>query len=791
MRPIAKWGMALLAFIILVILGSGGVLWYVWSSNLPYIGSLKEYRPPVITEVYSSDGALIGRFWKEKRIVIPLEQMPDHLIEAFVAAEDARFFEHRGLDFIGITRALVRNIKAGRIEQGASTITQQVARSLLLKSMKRTYRRKVREAILALQIEKHFTKQRILFLYLNQIYLGHGAYGVEAASLTYFGKPASELTLAESALLAGLPQAPARYSPVRHMERAKARQKYVLQRMREEGFITKEQESLALAEPIHIVTKDHSVFAKAPYFTEYVRQYLLDKYGKERLYGGGLKVYTTVNLKMQEAAQKALERGLRELDKREGYRGPLRHLEPNEIALYLAQQGEKLNNFQLIPGTILEALVIEVNDQEKRAIVQLGETKGVLPLSRMKWARKPNPEIPYYHPQAKLTKVSDAIQPGDVILVRLEKKEPDSKWWVVSLEQEPIIQGAILCMEPDSGKVRAMVGGRDFFTSQFNRALQARRQPGSAFKPIIYSAAIDWGLSPAHVIMDSPFISDQNPDDMVWKPRNYKGRFFGPTILRTALAKSRNVITVKILRKIGIEYAISYARRLGITSPLSPDLSLALGASGVSLLELTRAYCVFANGGRLPTPIFVEKVVERSGIVIEEAQVVGEEVITPETAYVMTDLLKAVVQEGTGWRLKALKRPSAGKTGTTNELRDAWFLGYTPQLVTGVWVGYDDHKPMGKGETGSRAASPIWLYFMEKALEGMPALDFEIPKGVVFAKIDTETGLLAGPHSKKRVFQAFKEGTEPKEYRAHETAPKRGEFFFYDMEPQGHPSLSR
>ncbi len=780
MRSAARWGLVLLIIFFFSCLLAGAALWYVWSSNLPYIGSLKDYRPPVITEVYSSDGELIGRFYKEKRIVIPLEDMPDHLIKAFIAAEDARFYEHSGLDFVGIARAMIKNLTAGKIEQGASTITQQVARSLLLKNMERTYRRKVREAILALQIEKNFSKDRILFLYLNQIYLGHGAYGVEAAAWTYFGKPASELSLAEAALLAGLPQAPARYSPMRHMERAKARQRYVLQRMREEGFITPQEEKEAYAQPIALASNKESVFARAPYFTEYVRQYLLERYGKERLYGGGLKVYTTVNLKMQEAARKALDRGLRELDKREGYRGPLRHLGPDEMDAYLEDMALQLEGVDLTPGKILEALVVEVNDEHQEARVRMGDTNGVLPLSQMKWARKPDPLVPYYHPKAKLSKVSEALQPGDVILVRLVDKKDGN--WVVALEQTPLVQGALLCMEPGTGKVRAMVGGRDFFESQFNRAIQARRQPGSAFKPIIYAAALDWGLSPAHVIMDSPFISDQNPDDIVWKPRNYKGRFFGPTILRTALAKSRNVITVKILRKIGIEYAVAYARRLGITSPLSPDLSLALGSSGLSLLELTRAYCTFANGGTLISPIFVERVEDRTGMVIEENQPFGEQAIAPETAYVMTDLLKAVVQEGTGWRIKALKRPAAGKTGTTNDLRDAWFLGYTPQLVTGVWVGYDDHRPMGKGETGSRAASPIWLYFMAEALKGSPARDFDIPPGVVFAKIDARTGLLASPYSKKTVFQAFKQGTEPKEYSPREAAPKKGEFFLLDLE---------
>jgi len=337
-------------------------------------------------------------------------------------------------------------------------------------------------------------------------------------------------------------------------------------------------------------------------------------------------------------------------------------------------------------------------------------------------------------------------------------------------------------MEPDTGKVRAMVGGRDFSVSQFNRAIQARRQPGSAFKPIIYAAALDKGMSPADVIVDAPFVSDNGNDERVWKPRNYKGRFFGPTILRTALAKSRNVITVKILRKIGIDYVISYARLLGIKSPLSADLSLALGSSGLSLLELTRAYCVFASQGFLPRPIFVERVLDRNGQVIEENQSEAEQVISPQTAYVMTDLLKAVVQEGTGWRVKALHRPVAGKTGTTNDLRDAWFMGYTPQLATGVWVGYDDRTPMGKGETGSRAASPIWLYFMKQVLKSMPVEDFPVPEGVVFAKIDAKTGLLASPYSKKTVFQAFREGTEPKKYTPKPTAPRTGQFLLYDME---------
>lgn len=780
MKRVFKWLIIFFIIVGVVLCISGAALWYLWSSNLPYIGTLKDYNPPIISTIYSSDGEIIGRFWEEKRIVIPLDQVPKHVIHAFVAAEDSRFFEHRGVDFVGILRALIKNITAGKIEQGGSTITQQVTRSLLLKNTKRTYRRKAREALLSIQIEKNFSKERILFLYLNQIYLGHGAYGIEAAARTYFGKSAQDLDLAEAAMLAGLPQAPARYSPVTHYERAKARQRYVLERMREEGYITKEEEERAYNEPLEILENEEDYFRRAPYFTEYVRQYLLKKYGKARLYKGGLRVYTTLNLKMQEAAQKALKKGLEELDKREGYRGPLRHLEETEVPSYKQELLSKQPLPILMQGGKAEALVEKVDDDKSRAELWILGQKAVLPLFEMKWARKPDPKVPYY--RARVRKVSEVLSPGDVILVRLKKKATKPFSWVASLEQEPLVQGALLCMEPGTGKVRAMVGGRDFFVSQFNRAIQARRQPGSAFKPVIYSAALDKGMSPADVIMDAPFVADNGEDEKVWKPRNYKGKFFGPTILRTALAKSRNVITVKILRKIGIDYVISYARQLGIQSPLNEDLSLALGSSGLSLLELTRAYCVFANQGFLPKPIFVERVMDRNGEVIEENHPESEQVISRQTAYVMTDLLKAVVNEGTGWRVKALHRPAAGKTGTTNDLRDAWFLGYVPQLVTGVWVGYDDRTPMGKGETGSRAASPIWLYFMKEVLKDTPVEDFAVPEGVVFAKIDAKTGLLASPFSKKTVFQAFREGTEPRKYSPRPAAPKTGEFLMYDMQ---------
>ncbi|MBW1901799.1 MAG: PBP1A family penicillin-binding protein [Deltaproteobacteria bacterium] len=774
---ITLWFFALVAF-----LGActGAYFWYIWSSNMPYIGSVREYRPPIVTEVFSNDGEVIGRFWFEKRIVVSLDQVPQHLINAFLAAEDSRFFEHRGVDIASIFRALYKNLASGKIEQGGSTITQQVTRSLLLRNTKRTYRRKAREAILSIQLERNFSKEAILSLYLNQIYLGHGAYGVEAAARTYYDKPAKDINLSEAAILAGLPQAPSRYSPVSHFDLAKDRQEYVLRRMLKEKYITREQFREALGAPVEIKAASENTFEKTPYYTEHVRRYLLEKYGQELLYRGGLSVHTSLNLNMQFAARDALNKGLTELDKREGYRGVLRHLTAEEIPDFKSSALEEFSSTPPGIGAVVRGLVESVDDEGGEVTVWIGEGNGRLPLSMMNWARRPNPEVAYYAQRVK--KPSEVLEEGDVVMVRLEKEDKEPFAWEVSLEQTPEVQGALFCMAPGTGEVKAMVGGLDFAVSQYNRAIQSRRQPGSAFKPLIYAAALDWGMSPSEIIVDTAYISDKNPEEEIWKPKNYKGKFFGPTLFRTALIKSRNVSTVKILKKIGVRYAIEYARGLGIESELSPDLSLALGSTGVSLMEITRAYAVFASGGILVKPIFIKRVLDRSGQIIEENQPELREVISRETAYVMTDLLRAVIQEGTGWRIKRLKRPAAGKTGTTNNLVDAWFVGYTPEFVTGVWVGNDDRKVMGKGETGSRAASPIWLYFMSEVLKGRQVVDFQVPDGVVFAKIDVKTGLLASSYSKDTIFQSFKEGTEPKEYSPRPASPKSGQFFQYDMD---------
>ncbi|MEJ2724155.1 MAG: PBP1A family penicillin-binding protein [Deltaproteobacteria bacterium] len=702
------------------------------------------------------------------------------MIHAFIAAEDARFYEHEGVDVPSIARAIIKNIMAGRIEQGGSTITQQVTKSLLLKNPEKTYRRKVREATLSLQIEKAFSKERILYLYLNQIYLGHGAYGVEAAARTYFGKRASEINLAECAMLAGMTQAPSKYSLVSHFDRAKARQKYVLERMREEGYISHEQEQEALTAEISVSKDPENPFYTAPYFAEHVRRYLEEKYGRELLYRGGLKVYTTVNVGMQVAAQEALRKGLLELDKREGYRGPVKHLRAEETQAFKLEVQSRFEKNPPKVGDVVQGLVEEVDDKKEQVVVSLGEARGILPLSEMKWARKPDPEVPYYAAEAK--RASDVLRAGDAILVRIRETAALPNPWQLSLEQTPQVQGALYCMESHNGRARAMVGGRDFKLSQFNRAIQARRQPGSAFKPIIYAAALDWGMNPATVILDAPYVSTMNPEEDIWRPKNYKEKFYGPTLFRSALIYSRNVITVKILKQIGVPYAIEYANRVGIESDLSPDLSLALGSSGLSLEEITKAYLVFANRGKRVEPVYIYRIEDRNGRIVEENQAFLADSISEETAAVMTDLLKSVIKEGTGWRVRALKRPAAGKTGTTNDLRDAWFIGFTPRLVAGVWVGYDDRRPMGKGETGSRAASPIWLYFMSEVLKDEPVEDFQVPEGVVFAKIDAKTGLLASPYSEKTVFQAFREGQEPKEYTPRPESAKTGQFTQFDME---------
>jgi len=772
---IFRWFVLVSVFMIISgMFGVAGVYFYL-GKNLPKISSLKDYRPPVITTVYSDDNRKIAEFFEERRIVIPLSQMLEMLEKAFIAAEDARFYKHKGIDILSIIRAFFKNIEAGTIVQGGSTITQQVTKSFFL-SPERSYTRKIKEAILAYRIDKKFTKNEIFFLYLNQIYLGHGAYGVEAASENYFEKSAQELNLAECAMLAGLPQAPSRYSPFRYPERAKQRQIYVLNRMVEEGVITNIQATEAINTELDIKPRKNWYIEEVPVYTEHIRRYIAKKYGADILYKEGLKIYAAVNIEMQKIARGEIEKGLYALDKRQGYRGPTKHLQPEEIESFSKELQIELEKAPLEEGKITEGVVVEVNNKKNTVVVRIGNTLGIIKIEDMHWARKPDPEIAYF--EARVQHVGEVVSVGDVILVKVKNKIFNTDRWWLDLEQVPKVQAALLCIESETGNVKVMVGGKDFRESQFNRAIQSRRQPGSAFKPIIYAAALDKGYTPATMIIDSPIVYQDTEHDFTWKPRNYKEKFYGPTLFRDALAKSRNVVTIKILKAIGIDYAIDYARKLGIMSKLNRDLSIALGSSGVSLLELVGAYSVFNNLGYLLSPVFITKIVDRDGNVIEESSPVREKVIEKNTAYIMTNLLEGVVKHGTGHRVRALNRPVAGKTGTTNNLHDAWFVGYTPRCTTGTWVGFDDESSLGKSETGSRAASPIWLGFMQKVLAGKSVRVFQVPEGVVFSKIDAETGLLPIPESKKTIFECFKEGSVPTEYTKEPGSMTEPEQFF-------------
>ena len=638
--------------IILLVIGAGTAFYFVLVFDLPRLTTLKDYQPPIISEVYADDDVLIGEFFLERRTVLPLSQMPRLLIKAFVAAEDARFFEHRGIDYWRVLGAAFRNIEAFDVVQGGSTITQQIAKSFFL-TPERSFTRKVKEAILAQRIEHYLTKNEILYLYLNQIYLGEGAFGVGAAAKTYFGKPVQNLTLAECAILAGLPPAPNNLSPLRHPKKARDRQIYVLNRMVERKMITLEQAKKAGAEEIRLRPRGPKGYNEAPYVLEQVRMYVEEKYGKDRLYRGGLKIYTTLNARLQQAAQKAVRKGLEDFEAREG--------------------------------------------------------KG---------------------------------------------KGQDQ------------VQGALVALDPQTGYILAMVGGRDFSSSQFNRATQARRQAGSAFKPIVYAAALDKGFTPATIIVDEPFSYIDVPGKEPWEPQNFDREFWGPITFRKALTFSRNVATVKIAQAIGVEYLIEYSKNLGIQSKLEPNLSLALGSANVTLLELTKAFGVFAAQGYRAEPFLITRILDKDGNLLEEVEPSAVEIISPQTSYLITSLMQSVIQEGTGQKAQALGRPAAGKTGTTNDTRDAWFIGFTPQrLVAGAWIGYDIEKPLGTHETGAVAALPIWLEFMKEAVAGEPIENFLVPEGIVFVKVDAANGEPFGPahppKSVKVLSECFKEGTAP------------------------------
>lgn len=722
--------------------------------------------------------------------------MPDHLLQAFIAAEDSRFYQHEGVDLTSILRAAVTNLRAGHIVQGGSTITQQVAKTLLL-TPEQSYIRKLKEAILARRIEKQFSKEQILYLYLNQIYLGNGAYGVQAAAQTYFNKDVSELTLAESSMLAGLPQAPSRYSPAANYNLARERQQYVLERMRVEEFITPSQARNAWQQTPQIKSTPRHNYPHANYFLEAVRRRLLKIYGKKRVYEEGLRVYTTLDIKRQRQAYTALRHNLEAHDHRRGYRGPSQVLPHKEAmkkfihksALPADSQNTQKGN-KPIPAVVIAA-------DKNNLYLQSSVGKGVIPLSSCAWAK---PRIaPWGHKafgNASSRHNHSQLPKGSVVSVRLRHKNQKTNHWQMELYQRPEAQGAMLALEPQTAYIRAMMGGYDFEQSQFNRVTQAHRQPGSAIKPLIYAAALDHGYTPASVILDTAVVYREvswEGELKQWKPQNYGERFYGPTRLRVALAHSRNLVTVKLLHELGLSYTIDYLEKLGLTSKLNRDLTLALGSASLTPLELAEAYNVFAAQGIYQKAVFIKEIRNRHNRLLASADAAdfpqgrmadqrllrkpAKRVISEETAALITNMLQSVITDGTGWRARALNRPAAGKTGTTNDLRDAWFVGYVPQLMSLSWVGYDQAKPLGKNETGSRAAAPAWVTFMQQALEDMPARHFAIPDTMEFYPIDPKSGLLVPEKNPDAMVEMFKPGTAPTTYASNNNNSAGRDFF--------------
>ncbi len=855
---------------------AGGIAFYLlFLTDLPDLETVGDYQPALTSIVVDRDGHPIGEFFAERRRLVPIEEIPRHAQLAFVAAEDSAFFEHSGIDYASILRAAWVDITAGEIRQGASTITMQLVKQLLL-SPERRFRRKIREMILARRIEDRFSKPEILYLYLNHIYFGHGAHGIGEAAYTYFDKAVSELTVGESALLAGLPQRPSSYSPYRNPDAAERRRQYVLRRMLADGVIDQAAYDESAAAPVELhppVQRERYEFAS--YFTEEVRRYLFERLGGDTVLRGGLVVETTVDIDLQEAAVRAVRRGLIDHDHRQGYRGPVRRVaasevlgeaerlaeengieplvdpeaemeveaeteagdevaaldpDPEEIPAEepgaidaeageasdeepIASEEEELREPRVPVGEPMLAVVTDVDDEAGIARVAFApDIEGEVRLESVEWAREPDP-TKRPRPVGRIAKV---FREGDVAWFERLPEEPEAepdeeaeadaevadepqpaRPLPVTLYQSPVAQGALFSLDVTSGDVLALVGGYDFEESQFNRVTQALRQPGSAFKPFIYGAALARGHTAVDVIYDRPIVYEDPISGFVWRPENYSRHFYGPMPMRAALVRSVNNATVHLFRDVGVDYVIDFARRLGIQAPLSRDLSLALGSSTVTLAELTTAYAVFPNKGRRVTPRFITRVTDREGQVLLEDVPLGdppppvlkplaaddgevapvypdgeilptEQIISEDAAFLMCDLMMAVVKDprGTGWRLRRLGRPLGGKTGTTNDQADAWFMGFSPTIATGVWVGHDETRLLGWGETGSRAAAPIWVDYMEVALADRPVRDFEVPEHIVFQRIDRATGLLADANTSDAYFQPFLEGTEPTESSA-------------------------
>lgn len=752
-------------FVAVALLGIATGLAFVFAGDLPEISALDDYAPNTITRVYGAQGDVVAEFATERRIVVTYDEIGTRLRQAILAAEDAGFDRHVGLSISRIAVTAIRDVLEGR-RAGASTLTQQLARMLFL-TPEKTWERKIKEAILAIQIEKRYTKPEIFTLYCNKVYLGHGSYGVEVASRLYFNKHARDLSLEEAALIAGIIQTPERQSPFVDMTRARRRRDYVLQRMADEGYIAAAEAEAAKARPIVVADRHLPEETVAPFFVEEVRKTVERQFGAQRLYESGLAVYTSLDTRLQVAANQALDRGLRQLDKRRGFRKPGRNI---------LTEGTPLDRFTderwsrpMKAGDVVPALVTAVSSArgpaagvqsrdgaERRlpagaARLRIGRFSAELGREAIRWTGR--------------TSAADLVRAGDLIEVRLTKLDEAAGLASVTLEQTPLVDGAILVIENRTGQIKAMVGGLSFVRSKFNRATQAMRQLGSAFKPIVYTAAIDRGYTPVSQLLDAPVSYPAGPGQPPYTPGNYDGRFEGLVTLRHALEQSRNVPAVRTMAEVGAEQVIQYARRFGFQGPMEPYLSLALGASEASLLEATAAYSVFPNQGVLMRPYFILRVLDREGNLLEETRPEGREAIRADTAYVMTSLLRGVVERGTAASAASLEWPLAGKTGTTNDYTDAWFIGFDPELTVGVWVGHDDKKPLGPAETGAQAALPIWIDVMKAHLasrtDRTQPPSFEIPGNIVIVPVDRLTGAVVAPGTPGALSEAFIAGTQP------------------------------
>ena len=757
------------------------VIWVFWTygRDLPDYRQLAKYEPDVVSRVYAGNGALLDEFATQKRLFVPTKAIPPQLINAFLSAEDKGFYDHFGVDIKALARAVMTNIinyGTGRRPIGASTISQQIAKNFLLTN-EVSIDRKIKEAILAIRMERAFDKEQILALYLNEIYLGWSSYGVAAASLNYFDKALDQLELHEMAYLAALPKAPSNYHPYRKTKSAIARRNWVLGQMAENGYITKQDAEAAKTQPLAVRPLTGFDSANAPYFTETVRRRLSALYGTDRLYGGGLSVRTTLAPSLQEKAERALREGLEALDKRQGWRGPLGKIDPDgDIEAQLASYTKTM------PLKRYAALVTEV--EPKTAYIYVNGQSAQIPFALANWAYPPRDENGIRPPQ--IASLHEALSVGDIIMVQPPEEAPERiRDYVVqegdfALGQIPAVNGAIVALDPHTGRVLAMSGGYDYRSSEFNRATQAKRQPGSAFKPFVYLAALDAGYLPTTRILDAPLVVDQGRNKKKWKPANYTKKFYGPSIMRVGIEQSRNLMTARLAMSLGMERIQDYAKAFGIDDDLPPLLSMSLGAGETDLLSITAAYGILVNGGHKIEPALIDRVQDRFGKTIyrhdkrdckgcltKDATAIprledARPIITdPASAYQMVSMLEGVVQRGTGRKIKDKNLVLAGKTGTTNDNTNAWFIGFAPDLVAGVYVGYDTPRPLGKRETGSTIAVPIFGQFIKDALANAPVIPFRRPDGVNIIPVSVETGLRASLSDAKTVLETFKPGQFP------------------------------